>query len=73
MGFIPMFKKEIVDKWDRLLLGIKLQVKKKKIKKRWIFYIDIIGRKVYCIPESFNTNISHQLFDYTLTFLNSQH
>ena len=27
----------------------------------------------FCIPESFNTNISHQLFDYTITFVNSQH
>ena len=25
------------------------------------------------IPESFNANISHQLFDYTITFMNSQH
>ena len=25
-----------------------------------------------CIPESFNTNISHKLFDYTITFVNSQ-
>ena len=25
-----------------------------------------------CIPESFNTNISHQIFDYAITFLNSQ-
>ena len=25
------------------------------------------------IPESFNTNISHQLFDYTITFVNPQH
>ena len=25
------------------------------------------------IPESFNTNISHQLFDYKITFVNSQH
>ena len=24
------------------------------------------------MPESFNTNISHQLFDYTITFVNSQ-
>ena len=24
-----------------------------------------------CVPESFNTNISHELFDYTITFLNS--
>ena len=28
---------------------------------------------VNCIPENFNTNISHQLFDYTITFVNSQH
>ena len=27
----------------------------------------------FCIPESFNTNISHQLFDYKITFVNSQH
>ena len=26
-----------------------------------------------CIPESFNTNISHQLFDYTITFVDPQH
>ena len=26
-----------------------------------------------CLQESFNTNISHQLFDYTITFVNSQH
>ena len=26
----------------------------------------------FCIPESFNTNILHQLFDYKITFLNSQ-
>ena len=25
------------------------------------------------LPESFNTNISHQLFDNTKTFVNSQH
>ena len=24
------------------------------------------------IPESYNTNISHQLLDYTITFVNSQ-
>ena len=29
--------------------------------------------KVICIPESFNTNISHQLFDYIITYVNSQH
>ena len=27
----------------------------------------------FCIPECFNTNISHQLFDCIITFLNSQH
>ena len=26
-----------------------------------------------CILESFNTNISHQLFDYKLIFMNSPH
>ena len=26
-----------------------------------------------CIPESFNTNIEHQLFDYKITFVNSKH
>ena len=26
-----------------------------------------------CIPESFNTNISHQVFDYKITFVNSQY
>ena len=30
-------------------------------------------RKLLCIPESFNTNILHHLFDYTITFVNSQH
>ena len=25
------------------------------------------------IPESFNTNISHQIFEYTITFVNSQY
>ena len=28
---------------------------------------------VCCIPESFNKNISHQLFDDKITFVNSQH
>ena len=27
-----------------------------------------ILNKFFCLPESFNTNISHQLFDYTITF-----
>ena len=25
-----------------------------------------------CIPESFNNNISHKLFDYTISIVNSQ-
>ena len=29
--------------------------------------------KSFCTPESFNTNISYQPFDYTITFLNQQH
>ena len=29
--------------------------------------------KIFCIPEGFITNISHQLFDYTTTFVKSQH
>ena len=27
---------------------------------------------MYFIPESFNTNISHQLFDFKITFVNSK-
>jgi phosphatidylinositol kinase/protein kinase (PI-3 family) len=27
---------------------------------------------MFCISESINTNISHQLFDYKITFVNSQ-
>ena len=26
----------------------------------------------FCIPESYNINISHQLFDYKITIMNSQ-
>ena len=29
--------------------------------------------KFICLPESFNTNISQKLFDYTITLVNSQH
>ena len=28
--------------------------------------------KFICIPEGFNTNIIHWLFEYTITFVNSQ-
>ena len=31
-----------------------------------------ILNKKKCIQESFNTYISHQLFDYKITFVNSQ-
>ena len=34
--------------------------------------IKLITKNI-CEPESFNTNISHQLFDYTITFENSHH
>ena len=27
---------------------------------------------IYCIPERFNINISHQLLDYKIVFVNSQ-
>ena len=27
---------------------------------------------ILCVPESFNMNISHQLFDYKITFVNLQ-
>ena len=37
------------------------------------FHLKIMNIKFFCIPESFNTNISHQLFEYTITFVNSQH
>ena len=36
-------------------------------------YMKSNGGNNFCIPESFNTNISHQLFDYTITFVNLQH
>ena len=32
----------------------------------------VIINKSLCIPESFNTNISHQLFNYKITFMNSR-
>ena len=36
-------------------------------------YKYLISFKNVCIPESFNTNISQHLFDYTITVANSQH
>jgi hypothetical protein len=38
-----------------------------------VMKISILKIISFFIPESFNTNISHQLFDYTITFVNSQH
>ena len=32
----------------------------------------ILSKIILCIPESFNSNISHLIFDYTITFVNSQ-
>ena len=50
------------------------------IETRSIILVYLIPRLFYtngynniCIPESVNTNISYQLFDYTLTFVNPQH
>ena len=36
-------------------------------------YIYVHTYNPFCNQESFNTNISHQLFDYKITFGNSQH
>jgi hypothetical protein len=49
-------------------LAIKISIK--------IFFILanlILSRKDILKPESFNMNISHQLFDCTITFVNPQH
>jgi hypothetical protein len=38
-----------------------------------VYKIKIVTQKnMFCIPECFNTNISHQLFKYTITFVDSQ-
>ena len=34
--------------------------------------VPIYSFDLFCIPESFNSDISHQLFDYIITFVNSQ-
>ena len=39
-----------------------------KLKRKKYF---LVKTKIFCIPESFNTNISHQVFDYLITFVNS--
>ena len=30
------------------------------------------NKKKLCIPESFNTNISHQFYDYKITYVNTK-
>ena len=35
---------------------------------------DFLRKQIsFFIPESFNTNISQELFDYIITFVNPQH
>ena len=36
----------------------------------YFFWLDTFYHNFFCIPESFNTNISHQSFDYKITLLN---
>ena len=31
----------------------------------------VLKKNIFCISESFNTNISHQIFDYKITIVNS--
>ena len=38
-----------------------------------VLIIQLPALILLCKPESFNKNISNQLFDYTITFVNSQH
>ena len=33
----------------------------------------ILSYNSFCIPESFDANISHQLFDYKITFIIREH
>ena len=49
----------LIEIWEVLENARKIQFK------NLVFYI--------CIPESFNTNNSHQLFGYKIIFVNSQH
>ena len=44
-------------------------------KKICMYFSKVYYNEIYndiCIPESFDTNISHKLFDYIITFVNSQ-
>ena len=38
-----------------------------------MYLIHLKYRNWFCLPESFNMNISHQLLDYKIAFVNSQH
>ena len=38
-----------------------------------IIHVNQKSVKTICIPEGFNTHISHHLFDYKITLVNSQH
>ena len=49
---------------------------KRKGERKCVFcpcYKNSTGLDSFCKPETFNTNISHRLFDYIITFVNSQH
>ena len=41
------------------------------ISKKYISALKMCNK--FCIPESFNVNISHKLFDYIITFVILQH
>ena len=40
---------------------------------KYFVLLTLIAFNFLCIPESFNTSSSHQLFDYTITIVNLQH
>ena len=50
-----------------------IKQKQKYIKHSCSNKLEYLHRKIFCIPESFTVNISHQLFDYTITFVNPQY
>ena len=39
----------------------------------FLSYFFLTLEQSFCKQESFNKNISHQLFDYQITFVNSHH
>ena len=43
------------------------------LSKNLFFKGDLTGHIHICIPERFNANITHQLFDYIKTYVNSLH